>query len=221
MKVQNPWIGRMRGSAGGMTGCKVYDKNVMRAKAFEVANPNTPAQQTQREFFAEINELTKSFSKELLQTLFPQKPKSMSRRNALTKQIAESYSIDGTEKDVDYSDITTLGNAPVMDFGTTTAVFSNGQIAVNLDQSVSSNVVLGEYYFFVALVNETKGAISITTENGQVSDGSILAAIPTGWETTDTIHAIPFITDSKSAITSFGSMSVNERPARPGRNPRQ
>ena len=39
MKVQNPIIGRARGSAGGMTFCKNYDKNVARAKAFEVSNP--------------------------------------------------------------------------------------------------------------------------------------------------------------------------------------
>ena len=47
-KVQNPIIGRAKGSAGGMTFSKNYDKNVMRAKAFEVNNPNTQAQQTQR-----------------------------------------------------------------------------------------------------------------------------------------------------------------------------
>ena len=88
MKVQNPIIGRSRGSAGGMTFCKNYDKNVARAKAFEVSNPNTPAQQNQRTFFKGVSVVTSMFTPDELRTLFPQKPKAMSRRNALSKQIA-------------------------------------------------------------------------------------------------------------------------------------
>ncbi len=87
MKIQSPWMGRVRGSAGNMTGSKVYDKNVMRAKAFEVSNPNTAAQQTERSFFAQVADCCASVSEEQLRSLFGVKPKSMSRRNALTRQV--------------------------------------------------------------------------------------------------------------------------------------
>ena len=146
----------------------------------------------------------------------------MSRRNAVTKQISESYEINGTTKSIDFSDIDTLGNAPVMDFGETTCEFSNGSINVILDNSVKANLQYAENDFIAAIVNETKGAISLTTENGEVSDGSLIAAIPAGWETTDSIHAIPLITESKNgAIASmgFGTIAVVNRPARKGRNP--
>ena len=215
MKVQNPIIGRARGSAGGMTFCKNYDKNVARAKAFEVSNPKTQAQQTQRAFFAQLTALCSDFSDDQLRFLFPSKPKTMSRRNALSKQVAQSYAIDGTEKTIDYADIDTLGNAPVMDMGITTCEFSNGSINVVLDNSVQNNQSLAGYDFVAAIVNETKGAVSLTTENGEVSDGSLIAAIPSGWEITDSIHAIPLITDSKGgkiALVGFGSMSVTRRP---------
>ena len=58
MKFQSPWMGRVSGSAGNMTGCKMYSSNVMRAKAFEVANPNTEAQQVQRNYFKDLTGLT-------------------------------------------------------------------------------------------------------------------------------------------------------------------
>lgn len=219
MKVQNPIIGRARGSAGGMTFCKNYDKNVARAKAFEVSNPKTQAQQTQRAYFAMLTALIMDFSDEQLRTLFPNKPKTMSRRNALSKQIGKWYQVEGTEKTIDFSEISTLGNAPGMDMGETTCEFSNGSINVVLDNSVKGNTSLADYFFIAAIVNETKGQISLSLENGEVSDGSIIMAIPSGWEDTDTIHAIPLITDQKSsaALTGFGSFIIKTRPEKVGR----
>ena len=217
MKVQNPIIGRARGSAGGMTFCKNYDKNVARAKAFEVSNPKTQAQQTQRGFFALLTALCSDFSEDQLRFLFPSKPKTMSRRNALSKQIAQSYAIDGTEKTIDYADIDTIGNAPVMDFGITTCVVDNGAFVVTLDNSVKQNQSLGDFDFIAAMVNETKGEISITTSCAAVSVGVLTPAIPTTWSLADDVHAIPLITDSKDGkivLVGFGTLSVTKRPAR-------
>lgn len=217
MKIQSPWMGRIKGSAGNMTGCKVYDKNVMRAKAFEVSNPNTQAQQTQRNYFASLVDLCSDFSDALLRTLFPAKPKTMSRRNAITKQIAMSYEVDGTTKSIDYSNIDTLGNAPVMDFGTTTCESNGSAFVVTLDNSVKQNQELASNDFIVAMVNETKGEISITASCAAVSVGSLTPAIPVTWSLSDTVHAIPFITESKNgAITTvgFGTLGVINRPAR-------
>lgn len=217
MKVQNPIIGRARGSAGGMTFCKNYDKNVARAKAFEVSNPKTQAQQTQRAFFSELTALCSDFSEVQLRFLFPSKPKTMSRRNAISKQIAQSYSIDGTEKTIDFADIDTLGNAPVMDFGITTCEVDGGAFVVSLDNSVKQNQSLADYDFIAVMVNETQGQISITPSCAAVSVGVLTPSIPTTWSLTDTVHAIPLITNSKNAAIStvgFGTLAVTKRPAR-------
>lgn len=214
MKIQSPWMGRIKGSAGNMTGCKVYDKNVMRAKAFEVSNPNTPAQQTQRNFFKELTALCTDFSDEQLRTLFPQKPKTMSRRNAISKQISESYAVAGGVKSIDYSDIDTLGNASVMDFGETTFDWNGGSPTVTIDNSVKQLTEYANNYFFAVLINVTKGEISMQPASAKVSTGVINAGVPTTWASTDTINAIPFITDSKIALVGFGTMSVTKRPAR-------
>ena len=214
MKIQSPWMGRIKGSAGNMTGCKVYDKNVMRAKAFEVSNPNTPAQQTQRNFFKELTALCTDFSDEQLRTLCPQKPKTMSRRNAISKQISESYAVAGGVKSIDYADIDTLGNASVMDFGETVFDWNGGAPTVTLDNSVKQLTEYANNYFFVVLVNVTKGEISMQPASAKVSTGVLSAAVPTTWASTDTINPLPFITDSKIPLVGFGTMSVTKRSAR-------
>lgn len=213
MKIQSPWMGRIKGSAGQMTGCKVYDKNVLRAKAFEVSNPNTPAQQNQRKFFAELTAVCSDFSDELLRTLFPQKPKTMSRRNAITKQIAMSNTTSNGQKVIDYSAIDTLGNASVMDFGNTTIAWDAETIEVDLDVLVYSNPILQPFYFFAVLVNATTNEIYCPAVFGLVENENIIATLPKGWQDTDLVHAIPFITDAKTAPTGFGTMSVTKRPA--------
>ena len=217
MKVQNPIIGRARGSAGGMTFCKNYDKNVARAKAFEVSNPKTQAQQTQRNFFKQLTALCSDFSDDLLRTLFPSKPKTMSRRNALAKQIAQSYQVNGTEKTIDYADIDTLGNAPVMDFGVTTCEFLNEDISIEIDEKVRTNPSLDGFDIIFAVVNETKGEISITDDAVTMPYGNTTLNIPTGWQTRDSIHAIPLLTNSKGydlIDLGWGRFSITKRPPR-------
>ena len=214
MKIQSPWMGRIKGSAGNMTGCKVYDKNVMRAKAFEVSNPNTQAQQTQRNYFASLTNLVGTFTDEQLRTLFPQKPKAMSRRNALTKQLALSNTTEGTTKSIDFADITTLGNAPTMDFGETQLSINDGNSFAYLDAKVKSNTAFANLQFVVAIVNETKGQIILPESSNAVSNGQISFETPNGWESTDNAHAIPMITNIKTtdAYHSFGSFIIKVRP---------
>ena len=212
MKIQSPWMGRIKGSAGNMTGCKVYDKNVLRAKAFEVNNPNTAAQQVQRGYFAALTMLVAGFTPDQLRTLFPSKPKAMSRRNALSKQLAEYNTMQDSEKVVDFAKIDTLGNAPIMDFGTTTATFRDSYIDIELDESVTENTEFADNQFIAAVVNETKGAILLNSSSDKVSEGSITLELPAGWESTDIIHAIPMITNETNALTGFGSFIIKVRP---------
>lgn len=218
MKTQNPWIGRFKGSAGNMTGCKVYDKNVLRAKAFEVSNPNTSAQQNQRNFFKEVSVFTAMFSTEVMRALYPNKPKAMSRRNALSKQIAEDNTTDQGQKVVDYVHIDTLGNASTMDFGTTTCVNSTGTITVGLDAAVKALTQYADNYMMCAVVNDTQGDIYFPDTNANVETGTLSFPAPSNWLTTDSIHAIPFISKEKKggkiALVGFGTLSVTRRSAK-------
>ena len=222
-KVQNPIIGRARGSAGGMTFAKNYDKNTMRAKPFEVKNPKTAAQTNQRDFFSQVSDVVKGFTPEQLRTIFPSMPKAMSRRNMLTKQIAENTTTDNGQKVVDFSEILTLGNASTMDFGTTTCSQAGSTITVTLDNAVKNNAEFTNQSFIAVLVNETLGAMVAPSVAAYVATGTMDIAAPEGWLSTHTIHAIPMILsakDGKVQTVGYGTMSVTKRPARQGRNPR-
>ena len=214
MKIQSPWMGRVRGSAGNMTGCKIYDKNVMRAKAFEVSNPNTAAQQVQRGYFADLIELVAGFSPEQLRTIFPNKPKAMSRRNALTKQLAEYITMEGSEKVIDFANIDTLGNAPTMDMGTTEVTFDEDTLVIDLDSKLYSSTKLGNYYFCVAIINITQKEIFLPNVFTDVATGSLEVPAPSTWESTDELSAFPLITDSKEAVSGFGTISIMKRPVK-------
>lgn len=214
-KVQNPVIGRTKGSAGGMTWAKVYDKNVMKAKVFEVNNPKTAAQTIQRDYFKTVSAQAAVLTPDQLRAIFPNKPKSMSRRNAFTRQLAEYSEMVGSEKVMKLSDLVTVGNAKTMDFGTTTCSISGGSVSVGLDASVKANDQVKDFYFIAMLVNDTKNEIYLDITNNKVETGTLTITAPTTWENTDTIHAIPMITDSKAALTGFGTMGVTERPPRP------
>lgn len=213
-KVQNPVIGRSKGSAGGMTFSKVYDKNVMRAKAFEVSNPKTAAQIVQRDYFKSVSAQVAVFTVEMLRALFPSKPKGISRRNAIFKQIAEYSQVVEGVKTMKLADLLTIGNAPTMDFGTTTASIASGTISVALDAAVKANTQVKDLYFVAVVVNDTKQEISLDVTNNKVETGTLSITAPQGWEDTDTIHAIPLITDSNATFSSFGTLSVSQRPAR-------
>lgn len=221
MKTQNPWMGRVKGSAGNMTGCKVYDKNVLRAKAFEVSNPNTSAQQVQRDFFKQLAATCATFSEDELRFLFPQKPKSMSRRNAISKQLASDAVMDEGEKFLNFANIDTLGNAPTMDFGTTECVNDGTNITVTLDSIVSDNETYGDNVFVAALVNVTKEEITMPLVGATVETGVLEIPLPADWESEDEVNAIPFITNKRgnAALVGYGTMIVNKRPPKKGPAP--
>ena len=212
-KVQNPVIGRSKGSAGGMTFAKVYDKNVMKAKIFEASNPNTAAQQVQRSYFKEVSALASFFTPNMLRALFPSKPKGISRRNAAFKQLAEYNQMVDGEKQPKLADLLTFGNAPTMDMGTTTCSISEDTISVGLDASIKANDAVKNNYFIAMLVNDTQNLIFLDATNNKVETGTLSIPAPDGWLNTDTIHAIPLITDSTVALTSadFGSFIIKMR----------
>ena len=161
MKTQNPWMGRARGSAGNMTSSKVYDKNVMRAKAFEVNNPKTAAQTNERNFFAEAQKVCQTVSEEQLHSLFGVKPKSKSRRNALLSQLLEAYSITNGVKDFDFSKLNSIGNGQKVK--TPIYRFEDGIILDTTDIPMSDFGITsaGVANILLVVFNETKSSIEL------------------------------------------------------------
>ena len=212
-KIQAPVIGRSRGSAGGMTFAKNYDKNIMRAKAFEVKNPKTTAQTTQRDFFSQVQEVVASVSEDQLRSLFGDNPKGMSRRNALSKQVAAAYSVSGNTKTVDFSKLQAIGNGEKV--STPIVAFVNGdpdeQIPItramlNVEENQNPNLIA-----IVFNSNENKIVIlnSSYTLDDEVSVDDVIFDIKTG------LNGFAYVTCAASGenvyLRGFGSFIIKTR----------
>lgn len=206
-------MGRVRGSAGNMTGSKVYDKNVMRAKAFEVSNPNTQAQQTERSFFAEVSQCVSSISEAELRSLFGVKPKGMSRRNALTKQVSEAYSIDGTSKTLDFSILLAIGNGqkvntPIVEFvdGETANDYIPNKADFGVGESQNPNLIF-------VMFDQTNKRIILENSDYYVNDDENIGAFVSDNYPTFTgyVYVTCAANGSDVYLRGFGSFIIKTR----------
>ena len=220
MKTQNPWMGRAKGSAGGMTASKVYDKNVLKAKAFEVNNPKTQAQQMQRKFFAEATKISNSFSEELLRTLFGQMPKGRSRRSELAAQLMISSTISQGEKHVNFAGIKQIGNGVKMNVAITHIEEAAAQSAVtwsatdlNIPSGKTPNVLF-------VVMNVTKGTISVVNSSTLASAGTANAISVVGLTAGDEAYIYPTIEINGESVSAkgFGSFIIKTRAEKTSKN---
>lgn len=166
MKGQFPWIGRSRGSAGGMTTAKINDKNVMRAKAFEVTNPKTAAQVMQRDFFKQVQEVCASVTEDQLRSLYGNKPKAMTRRNLLAKQLFGIFIYVEGEIEINSQSLFAIGNgqkihSPICLLNAGSAVFEESiyDILINAGANDNQNII------FVVYDTDKKKIVVINTTN--------------------------------------------------------
>ena len=213
MKVQSPWMGRVRGSAGSMTGSKVYDKNVMRAKAFEVNNPKTLQQQSERGFFAQVQKACTSVSNEELRSLFGVKPKAMSRRNALSSQLTAAFSIVDGSKQLDFSKLGAIGNGQKV----STSFFKvvNGVASDETDQLVSMYGFPNDTRANIIIVafDTDKNSIRIFNTNIDVQDEPTPSFL--NYENYGFLNGYAYMTCSTNgenvSLKDFGTFSIKTR----------
>ena len=213
MKTQNPWMGRVRGSAGNMTGCKVYDKNVLRAKAFEVSNPDTAAQQTQRSFFKDVAAIVATVSEEELRSLFGIKPKGMSRRNALSKQVAAAYSVEGSEKTVDFSKLEAIGNGAKVTSPICEVVSGATEDQTEITPSLLGSNADASTNLILVFFNTDKNAIEIFNTNMLAGDGLNTCDVVTAVTSTNNGFAyVTCATDGRDVSSlPLGSFTIKTR----------
>ena len=212
MKSQNPWMGRAKGSAGGMTASKVYDKNVLKAKAFEVNNPNTAAQQNQRTFFKEVTELVNQLTEEQCRFLCPKAPKGMSRRNFLSKQLASYVTTSSGQKVVDLANVKTIGNAPQTKIITSEVNVTESTISASFEIDENALEKYASNILYTLMINVTKKKVILHGGNTSVEDLFAGVETPANWQTTDTINAIGFISNNTSGEADMMNDKALFRP---------
>ena len=205
-------MGRAKGSAGGMTASKVYDKNVLKAKAFEVNNPKTAAQQNQRTFFKEVSDLVNQLTEEQCRFLCPKAPKGMSRRNFLSKQLASYVTTSSGQKVVDLANVKTLGNAKEVEMNDISITIESNEITIDWDSTEGHFLDVNKYCLSFLIINTTKKQLMLANSDGTIGENITSIAKPQNWETTDNLTGFPFVVYTTTPLTGFGTMAAAERP---------
>ena len=222
-KIKQGILGGFRGKVGTVIGASWNGIAYMRGLPQSVKNPKTAAQQAQRAFFKEVQDLVGQLSYEQLLFLFPNSEQGMSRRNALVKQLAAFPLVENDEKHVDLADIASIGNAPTDDLPDVTITASRSNLTISWDQENAWRTQHGDEYPTICVFNVTQKKIFLvhsTVTVGASGEQSFSLNHDAFGIGSDEYSGIMLSTGSKIPLVGFGTLAVTKRPARQGRNPR-
>ena len=222
-KIKQGILGGFRGKVGTVIGASWNGIAYMRGLPQSVKNPKTAAQQAQRAFFKEVQDLVGQLSYEQLLFLFPNSEQGMSRRNALVKQLAAFQLVENDEKHVDLADIASIGNAPTDDLPDVAITASRSNLTISWDQENAWRTQHGDEYPTICVFNVTQKKIFLvhsTVTVGASGEQSFSLNHDAFGIGSDEYSGIMLSTGSKIPLVGFGTLAVTKRPARQGRNPR-
>ena len=219
-KIKQGILGGFKGKVGTVIGSSWNGIAYMRGQAQSVRNANTPAQQKQRAFFREVQEIIGQLSNEQLAFLVPTTPKGMTRRNLLSQQIAAVAVDDGETKTVDLANINSLGNASTAEMPDVTIAAAGENLTVSWNGDGDFRTEHADEFPTVFVANVTKKKVYLvnsTTAIGVSGAKSFNVGLATYGEATDTFSGFMLATGSTEALVGFGT-PVTNRPVRPKKN---
>ena len=222
-KIKQGILGGFRGKVGTVIGASWNGIAYMRGLPQSVKNPKTAAQQAQRAFFKEVQDLVSQLSYEQLVFLFPNSEQGMSRRNAMVQQLAAFPLVENGEKHVDLADIASIGNAPTDDLPDVAITASRSNLTISWDQENAWRTQHGDEYPTICVFNVTQKKIFLvhsTVTVGASGEQSFSLNHDAFGIGSDEYSGIMLSTGSKIPLVGFGTLAVTKRPARQGRNPR-
>ena len=217
-KIKQGILGGFRGKVGTVIGASWNGIAYMRGLPQSVKNPKTAAQQAQRAFFAEVQDLVSQLSYEQLHFLFPNPEQQMSRRNAMVKQLTALSIVEDGAKHVDLASLTTIGNAPEADLPGVTVTASRSNLTISWDKENAWRTAHADEYPTIFVANVTRKKIFLVHStvvigaSGEQSFSSEFAAYGIG---SDEYIGFMLATGATTAPHGFGTMGVMTRPARP------
>ena len=221
-KIKQGILGGFKGKVGTVIGASWNGIAYMRGLPQSVRNPKTAAQEAQRAFFREIQDLAGQLTVEQQLFLFPTSPSGMTRRNALVKQLAEDPVITADSKSVNLAELATIGNAPTADLPDVTVSADNveGSDVLKMQWDTDNdwrNAHADEYpTIFVANVTKKKiFLVNSTAVVGASGEAGFTVPLAAYGEASDEFSGFMLSTGAVTAPHGYGTMSVATRPERP------
>ena len=218
-KINQGILGGFNGKVGSVIGASWKGISYMRGIAQSIKNPKTEAQVMQRDYFAQLAQMSSQLSNEQLASLFPNTAKGLTRRNLLQKQLdACAVTADGV-KCVDLGLLEGIGNGKRIDSPMLVCTVSEGlAITVEADdlRAIGKPVTAN---FIVVAYNVTQGKLGVFNTPVTGTDADLDIDVK-GWaEAGDTVRL--YLTYAESgedvAARGFGSFIIKTRHPKKGR----
>ena len=206
-------LGGFNGKVGSVIGASWKGISYMRGIAQSIKNPKTEAQVMQRDYFAQLAQMSSQLSNEQLASLFPNTAKGLTRRNLLQKQLdACAVTADGVKR-IDLGLLEGIGNGKRIDSPMLSCTVSEGMaITVEADDlSAIGKPVTAN--FIVVAYNVTQGKLGVFNPPVTATDADLDIDVK-GWgEAGDTVRL--YLTYAESgedvAARGFGSFIIKTR----------
>ena len=217
-KIKQGILGGFKGKVGTVIGASWNGIAYMRGLPQSVRNPKTAAQEAQRAFFREVQDLAGQLTVEQQLFLFPTSPSGMTRRNALVKQLAEDPDITANSKSVNLAELATIGNAPTAALPKVNVTASLSNLVISWDEENDWCTAHANEYPTIFVANVTQKKIFLvhsTVVIGASGEQAFNADVSIYGDASDEFSGFMLSTGAVTAPYGYGTLSVATRPERP------
>ena len=216
-KIRQGILGGFRGKVGTVVGS--YWNGIFYMKGLPQSyRKGRSGSKMQQGYFKELVTLAMSLSNEDLEFIYPRKPKGMTRRNLLVKQLASYAVLVDKSKTVDLDSLTSLGNAPVTDLPAVTVAANRTVLQISWEDVTYYRDQHPEDYPVILVANITQQQLFLVASPVMMkSSGKQSFDIdlkPYGRER-DKFSGFMFATGQGGAKVGFGTLGVTKRPPFP------
>ena len=217
-KIKQGILGGFRGKVGTVVGS--YWNGIFYMKGLPQSNKKdrSGAKAMRQGYFKELVALSMSLSNEDLEFIYPRKPKGMTRRNLLVKQLASYAVLVDKSKTVDLDSMTTLGNAPVTDLPADTVAFGREGLKISWDGVTYYREQHPDDYPVICVANITQQRLFLIASSvplGASGKQSFEVVGKPYGDSRDEFSGFMFATGQGGAKVGFGTLGVTKRPPFP------
>jgi hypothetical protein len=217
-KIKQGILGGFRGKVGTVVGSYWNGIFYMKALPQSYKKGRSGSQKMQQGYFKELVELSRQLSAEDLEIIYPKKPKGMTRRNLLVKQLAEFAVVLDKSKTVDLDSLCTLGNASTTALPAVSVGYGRDGLQISWDAVTYYREQHPDEYPLIFLVNTKQKKLflvgSIVPLGASGKQSFVVDGKPYGRPDDDFVGFM-FATGQGRSRVGFGTLAVTKRPEKP------
>ena len=218
--IKSGILGGFNGKVGSVIDASWKGISYMRGIAQTISNPKTEAQVMQRDYFAQLAQISAQLSDGQLASLFPNSVKGKTRRNLLQQQLNKcAVTADGVKR-VDLGLLEGIGNGKKIDSPMLSCTVSEG-VAITLEaddlRAIGKPVTAN---FIVVAYNVTQGKLGVFNTPVTATDADLDINVK-GWAVAgDQVRLYLTYAESGEDVSArgFGSFIIKTRAEKTGRN---